>query len=304
MDKLKALSVFLAVVDRGSFTAAADHLRLSRTAASRMVMDLEAALGAALLNRTTRRISLTPVGEAYAGQARHILDQLEEADRQASAQTSTPQGRLRISAPMSFGVRHLAPRLKGYAVAYPEMELDLSLNDRLVDLADEGFDLAIRIGRLADSSLMARKLATCRLVLCAAPAYLREHGEPKALPDIAEHMTLGYPYWSGRDAWTFRAADGESLRVPVKNQIWSNNGDALMTAAVSGLGIILQPDFIVYEALECGELVQLFAECRPADIDVHALYASRAFMPVRIRSFVDFLVDSFANDTPWKTMEP
>lgn len=299
MDKLRALSVFAAVVERGSFTAAADHLGLSRTAASRFVMELEAELGATLLNRTTRRVSLTQAGEAYAAHARRILEHIEEADREASAQTSRPRGRLRISAPMSFGIRHLAPRLKGYMQAYPEMQLDLVLNDRLIDLVDEGFDLAIRIGRLTDSTLITRKLATCRLILCAAPAYLRDRGEPASLSDLGEHVTLGYPYWSGRDAWTFVAPDGALIRVPVKNQVWSNNGDALLNAAISGLGIILQPDFIVHEALTAGDLVELFSDHRPPEVGVHALYASRSFMPVRIRSFVDFLTQSFSDHTPW-----
>jgi DNA-binding transcriptional LysR family regulator len=299
MDKLRALSVFAAVVERGSFTAAADHLGLSRTASSRLVMELEADLGATLLNRTTRRISLTQVGEAYAGHARRILDQIDEADREASAQTSKPRGRLRITAPMSFGIRHLAPRLKTYMADYPEMQLDLVLNDRMVDLTDEGFDLAIRIGRLSDSSLIARKLAESRMILCAAPAYLRERGAPETLSDIAHHVTLGYPYWSGRDAWAFGTADGAIMRVPVRNQVWSNNGDALLNAATSGLGIILQPAFIVHEALREGALVELFPDASPPPVDIHALYASRTFMPVRIRSFIDFLTDSFRKDTPW-----
>ena len=301
MDKLRALSVFAAVVERGSFVSAADHLGLSRTAASRLVMDLEAELGATLLNRTTRRVSLTPVGEAYASHARRILDQLEEADQEASAQTLSPRGRLRVTAPMSFGIRHLAPRLKAYLTDYPEMQLDLVLNDRLVDLADEGFDLAIRIGRLSDSALIAKKLATCRMILCAAPSYLRDHGEPRTLSDIKDHITLGYPYWSGRDAWTFASPDGEEVGVQVRSQIWSNNGDALLNAAISGLGIILQPDFIVYQAIEKGELVELMNDFRPPQVDVHALYASRSFMPIRIRSFIDYLTSSFAEDTPWTT---
>ena len=302
MDKLRALSVFTTVVERGSFAAAADHLRLSRTAASRLVMDLEAELGARLLNRTTRRISLTPAGEAYASQARRILDQLEEADREASAQTLRPTGRLRVSAPMSFGVRHLAPRLKDYMTAHPEMQLDLVLNDRQVDLADEGFDLAIRIGRLGESALIAKRLARCRMVLCAAPSYLRDHGRPKGLSDLADHITLGYPYWSGRNAWTFTSPDGEPVRVSVQNQIWSNNGDALLNAAISGLGITLQPDFIIYQAIESGEVVELFDDFKPAQMDVHALYTSRSFMPVRIRSFIDYLTTSFAENAPWMTI--
>lgn len=299
MDKLRALSVFATVVERGSFTAAADHLGLSRTATSRLIMELEADLGATLLNRTTRRISLTQVGEAYASHARRILDQIEEADREASAQTSMPRGRLRITAPMSFGIRHLAPRLKTYFARFPEMHLDLVLNDRLVDITDEGFDLAIRIGRLSDSALIAKKLATSRMILCAAPGYLRDHGVPRVLSDITDHVALGYPYWSGRDAWTFEAPDGTVLRVPVKNQVWSNNGDALLKAAISGLGIVLQPAFIVYEAVKRGELVELFPDVSASKVDIHALYAARTFMPVRIRSFVDFLAESFAENTPW-----
>lgn len=299
MDKLRALSVFASVVERGSFTAAADYLGLSRTATSRLVMDLEAELGAILLNRTTRRISLTQVGEAYAGHARRILDQIEEADREASAQTSKPRGRLRITAPMSFGIRHLAPRLKAYMADYPEMQLDLVLNDRMVDLTDEGFDLAIRIGRLPDSTLIAKKLASSRMILCASPGYLRGRGTPETLSDIADHVTLGYPYWSGRGAWTFETADGAIIRVPVRNQVWSNNGDALLNAAISGLGIILQPSFIVFEAIKRGELVELFPDITPSWVDIHALYTSRTFMPIRIRSFVDFLTESFARDAPW-----
>ena len=291
--------MFATVVERGSFTAAADHLGLSRTAASRLIMDLEAELGATLLNRTTRRISLTQVGEAYAAHARRIVDQIEEADREASAQTSKPRGRLRITAPMSFGIRHLAPRLKTYMAAYPEMQLDLVLNDRMVDLTDEGFDLAIRIGRLPDSTLIARKLTTSPMILCVSPDYLRAHGTPAAITDITNHVTLGYPYWSGRDAWTFEDPNGAVMRVPVKNQLWSNNGDALLEAAVSGLGIILQPAFIVHEAIRRGELVELFPDLNPAGVGIHAVYASRTFMPVRIRSFVDFPTESFAKHSPW-----
>lgn len=299
MDKLRALTVFTAVVERGSFAAAAEHLGLSRTAASRMVMDLEAQLGAMLLNRTTRRISLTQTGEAYLGRARSVLEQLDEADREASRRTTRPSGRLRLSAPMSFGIRHLAPRLKDYMDAYPDMQLDLVLNDRQVDLVDEGFDLAIRIGRLAPSSLIARKIASSRLILCAAPSYLQLHGQPETLSDLSAHRCLGYPYWSGRDAWTFSAADGRAHTVPVKNQLWCNNGDALMNAAISGLGVVLQPDFIVHQAIRDGQLVELLSGFTGPNVDIHVLFASASFMPIRIRSFIDFLVASFAKETPW-----
>lgn len=300
MDKLRALTVFTAVVERGSFAAAAEHLGLSRTAASRMVMDLEANLGAMLLNRTTRRISLTQTGEAYLSRARSVLEQLDEADREASRQTTRPSGRLRLSAPMSFGIRHLAPRLKDYMDAYPDMQLDLVLNDRQVDLVDEGFDLAIRIGRLASSSsLVARKIASSRLILCAAPSYLQHHGQPETLSDLSAHRFLGYPYWSGRDAWTLSSADGRDHIVPVKNLLWCNNGDALMNAAISGLGVVLQPDFIVHQAIRDGRLVELLSDFTGPEVDIHVLFSSASFMPIRIRSFIDFLVASFAKETPW-----
>ena len=299
MDKLRALTVLTAVVERGSFAAAAEHLGLSRTAASRLVMDLEAHLGATLLNRTTRRISLTRTGEAYFGHARSILEQLDEADREASRQTTRPRGRLRLSAPMSFGIRHLAPRLKDYMDAYPAMQLDLVLNDRQVDLVDEGFDLAIRIGRLAPSSLIARKIASSRQILCAAPSYFRHHRQPETLSDLSNHTCLGYPYWSGQDTWNFTSTDGQVHSVPVKNQVWCNNGDALMNAAISGLGVILQPDFIVHQAIRDGQLIELLSDFSGPRIDIHALYVLSSFMPIRIRSFVDFLVASFAKETPW-----
>lgn len=299
MDKLRALTVFVTVVERGSFAAAAEHLGLSRTAASRLVMDLEANLGATLLNRTTRRISLTQVGEAYVSRAKAILEQIEEADSEAGRQSTQPKGRLRLSAPMSFGIRHLAPRLKDYMTTYPDMQLDLVLNDRQVDLVDEGFDLAIRIGRLAPSSLIARKIALSRLILCAAPSYLRHQGEPDTLSDLSAHTCLGYPYWSGRDAWTFSAADGCIHTIPVKNRLWCNNGDALMNAAISGLGVVLQPDFIVHQAIREGGLVEILSDFSGPEIDIHAVYAPSVFMPIRTRSFIDFLVMSFAKEADW-----
>lgn len=299
MDQLRAMSVFVAVVDRGSFAGAADHLGLSRTAASKHVMDLEAHIGATLLNRTTRRLSLTGPGTAYYERAKQILELVEAADGAAAMETQTPRGRLRVSAPMSFGIRHLAPRLTGYLDAYPEVGIDLVLNDRLVDLVEEGFDLTIRIGRLADSSLMVRRLASSRLVLCAAESYLRERGRPAHPLELAEHACLGYPYWSGQDAWHLRSPDGAQIRVPVETRLWSNNGDALLNAAVAGAGIILQPDFIVHDALRRGELVEILSAFAAPEVGIHAVFAQRAFLPLRVRTFIDYLARSFSDDLPW-----
>ncbi len=300
MDQLRAMRVFVAVVEQGSFAAAAEYAGLSRTAASKHVQDLEARLGAALLNRTTRSVSLTHTGAAYFERARRILDEIETADSEASLQTRVPRGRLRLAVPVSFGFRHLAPRLKGFMDSYPEVHLDLVVNDRQTNLVEEGFDLAIRIGELADSSLIARRIATSRLSLCAAPAYLEAHGSPAYPHDLAKHVCLGYPYWSGQNAWTFNGRDGETHKVPVKNQIWSNNGDLLLNAAVSGCGIIRQPDFIVHEALARGELVELLPDYMKPEIGIHAVYPPAAVIPLRLRVFIDHIATSFAAHQPWR----
>ena len=300
MDQLRAMSAFVAVVERGSFAAAAEHLGLSRTAASKHVMDLEVHLGATLLNRTTRRVSLTNTGTAYYERAKSILEHLAEADNDAAMQTQAPRGRVRVSAPMSFGFRHVAPRLKSYMDAYPEVAVDLSLNDRQVDLIEEGFDLTIRIGELADSSLIGRRLATSRLRICAAPAYLAEHGRPSLPADLNEHICLGYPYWAGQNAWQLVGPAGETITAPVGNQLWSNNGDALLAAAVSGLGIVFQPDFIAYDVLRRGELVEILEGYTGPEVGIHLLYAQTAFMPLRVRTFIDFLIDSFTAEAPWQ----
>jgi len=299
MDQLRALRVFVAVVEQGNFAAAAEHLGLSRTAASKHVQDLEARLGVALLNRTTRSVSLTQTGAGYFERARRILDEIELADSEASLQTRTPRGRLRVSVPVSFGFRHLAPRLKGFMDRYPDVHLDLIVSDRQVNLVEEGFDLAIRIGELADSSLIARRIATTRLILCAAPSYLEAQGWPTAPRDLHRHICLGYPYWSGYQNWQFTDVDGNSHKVPVTNQLWSNNGDLLLAAAVSGCGIIRQPDFIVHEALARGQLVELLQDFLKPEIGIHAVYPPTAVIPLRLRVFIDYLVETFARHQLW-----
>jgi len=294
MDQLRALRVFVTVVEQGSFAAAAEHLGLSRTAASKHVQDLEARLGVALLNRTTRSVSMTQTGAAYFERARRILDEIEAADSEASLQTRTARGRLRVSVPVSFGFRHLAPRLKGFMDSYPDVHLDLIVSDRQVNLVEEGFDLAIRIGELADSSLIARRIATSQLILCAGPGYLEANGWPAQPADVSAHVCLGYPYWSGYQNWQFTDREGGEYKVPVKNQLWSNNGDLLLAAAVSGCGIIRQPDFIVHEALARGELVELLPNFTKPEIGIHAVYPPAAVISLRLRVFIDYLVEIFA----------
>ncbi|MEL6297745.1 MAG: LysR family transcriptional regulator [Pseudomonadota bacterium] len=301
MDKLRALQTFVTVVDQGSFARAAEALSTSRTATSKIVMDLEAHLGTSLLTRTTRKLSLTDTGTAYYERAKRIIEQLTEADAEAASETLHPRGRLAVSAPMSFGIRHVAPHLKPFMDQHPDIRIDLSLDDRKVDLIAEGFDLTIRIGQLEDSSLIARKLGASRLLICASPAYLDAHGTPETPDDLADHSCLGYPYWSGDGAWQVIGPDGETTRVPISRALWSNSGDALLVAATSGVGVVLKPDFIVGPALAAGELVRIMPDYRGADADIHILYPAAAFLPSRVRVFIDYLVKCFHENPPCRT---
>ncbi len=292
MDQLTAMNVFVTVVDDESFTRAAERLGISRTMASKHVIDLEARLEAQLLYRTTRRLSLTSTGEVYYQRARQILSEIEEADLEASSQSLMPRGKLRLNVPVSFGISHVAPKLKTYLDMYPDVDVDLTLNDRVVDLVDEGFDLAIRIGRLADSSLIARRIADCRVVACAAPSYLETHGIPQHPEDLRHHVCLSYAYGDASRDWQFRI-DESDTRVRIVPKILSNNGDALMAAAIAGAGVIMQPTFIVQAALNEGRLAEILTSYEPGKLGIHAVYPPGGARSARVRSFIDFLVGCF-----------
>ncbi|MEM7171303.1 MAG: LysR family transcriptional regulator [Pseudomonadota bacterium] len=293
MDQFLAMKVFVAVVDEESFGAAAKKLNLSRTAVSKNVMDLEAHLKARLMNRTTRRQSLTGTGYAYYQRAKFILNEIEEADAEATNQSRTPHGLLRVNAPMSFGILRIAPYLKAYLDRYPGVDIELTLNDRVVDLVDEGYDLAIRIGVLADSSLIARRIASSELLVCAAPAYLETQGIPEWPSDLAAHQCLTYSYLDRPDRWRF-SRGSEDLTVRITPRLISNNGDALLTAAASSLGIILQPSFIVEAALEDGRLQRILAEFDAGELGIYAVYPSNRLISARVRTFIDYLRGCFA----------
>ena len=297
MDRFQALSVFVAVVEKGSFSAAAKQLGLSRNMASRHVMALEDHLSARLFNRTTRSVSLTSLGAAYYERARQILAELAAADREASLQSLTPRGRLAVNAPVAFGTRHVAPGLKAYRERFPEVEVELTLNDRYVDLVEEGFDLAIRIGRLVDSSLIARRLGEIGISLCAAPDYLKAHGTPQSPADLARHDCLGYAYAANRNLWRFTGPEGD-VEVKVKPSLWSNNGDALTAAAIAGCGIVPQPDFLVRDALIDGRLERILEGHDMGRLGVHAVYPHSRQLSVRVRTFIDHLAGSF-RPPPW-----
>jgi DNA-binding transcriptional LysR family regulator len=299
MDRITGLSVFAKVVEGSSFAAAARHFGLSPAMVSKHILALEERLGARLLNRTTRRVSPTEIGRVFYERATRILADIDDAEQEASALQTTPRGLLRISGPLSFGTRQLAPAIADYLAACPAIEIDVTLSDRVADLVEEGFDLAIRIGRLADSSLVARRIAPCLLVACAAPAYLKKHGAPRRPADLAAHNCLGYSYAALRNEWRFSGPDGmESVRVT--GRLNANNGDILRLAALGGEGIILQPSFIVADDLAAGRLVPILPGYAPDEIAIHAVYPHSRHLSVKVRSFVDFLVARFGQQPEWE----
>ena len=287
MDTFAAMRVFVAVVERSGFSAAASALDLSTASVTRQVAALEKRLGTRLLNRTTRRVGLTSAGAAYYQRAVQLLAELDDIEAAVGAQALVPSGLLRINAPVSFGIARLGPLLAGYRVRYPQVKLDLSLSDRLVDMVEEGFDVAIRITRQPAPNLIARKLADARLLLCAAPDYLARAGTPAAPADLARHACLAYSYWSGGDEWTLQGPAGEAT-VRIDGGLRANNGDVLREAALAGMGIVLQPDFVVGADLAASRLRQVLP------VGIHAVYASRSHLAPKVRSFIDFLVEAFA----------
>jgi DNA-binding transcriptional LysR family regulator len=298
VDRVTSLSVFAKVVELSSFAAASRHFGLSPAMVSKHIQALEERLGARLLNRTTRRVSPTEAGRAFYERATRILADLDEAEQAASALQATPRGLLRLNGPLSFGVRHLAPAIADYLAASPEAEIDVTLSDRVVDLVDEGFDLAIRIARLADSSLIARRIAPCRIVACAAPSYLKMHGAPRRPADLAAHNCLGYSYAALRNEWRFAGPDGvESVRVA--GRLNANNGDVLRLAALRGAGIVIQPSFLVGDDLASGALVPILPGYVPDELVIQAVYPHSRHLSVKVRSFVDFLIARFGHEPEW-----
>lgn len=293
MDTLRQLQAFVAVVQAGSFVGAAQRLGSSKAMLSRQVQELEARLGTRLLHRTTRRLSLTETGSAYYERCRQILDDLQEADAAASATTAQASGTLRINAPLTFGNLHLAPLWGEFLKLHPQVELDITLTDRVVDLVDEGYDLAIRIGRLASTTLVARRLAQDRMVLCASPGYLR-HAPPLTQPtDLSQHPVMAYAWWSGGDVWAFTSPSGEPVQVTTRARLRTNSGDTCRAAALADQGVIYQPAFLVGEDVRAGRLVELLPDWPAPRIDIHAVYPSRRHVPGKVRAMVEFLVAAF-----------
>jgi DNA-binding transcriptional LysR family regulator len=299
LDRLKGLEVFAKVANCGSLSAAARSMGLSQTMVTKHLAAVESRLGAKLFHRTTRRLSITEAGRSYLEASERILADIEAADAAIAADRVEARGLLRLNAPVVFGTRQIAPLLAEFAQRYPRVTVELGLNDRLVDLAEEGWDLAIRIGNLRDSSLVARRIAPCRTVVCAAPAYLKARGTPRKVDDLLAHNCLGYTLsQSGAGRWTFgRQAE---LSIQITGDLRANNGDALRSAAVAGQGIIYQPTFIVADDLREGKLTALVLDHPTSELlGVHAVYLPDRHAPAKVRAFIDFIATRFAPEPPW-----
>jgi DNA-binding transcriptional LysR family regulator len=293
------MTIFAEVVKNEGFTAAAEKLGLSRAQISKSVMQLEEHLGTRLLNRTTRSVSLTETGRVYFERCEVILRDIDDLECITSEQSSsTPHGTLRISAPTSFGILHLNEVLPQYLKKYPEVEVSLNLADRFIDVVAEGFDVVIRIAELDDSSLVARRIAPCRRVFCASPDYLQQRGVPGIPQDLALHDCLIYANETRPDTWVMQGLDGIAT-IKVNGPIRADNGDILKTAAVSGLGITLLPTFIAGPDLRAGRLQQVLTAYRPPEISIYVVFPSRRYLSTRVRTFVDFLSNSFGDTPSW-----
>jgi DNA-binding transcriptional LysR family regulator len=300
MDMTQAMRVLVKVVDTGSFSRAADAFDTSTAAVSRQVSALEEHLGTRLLNRTTRKLSLTDAGSEFYERSRAILDDIAEAEAVAGQQALQPVGLLRITAPLSFGVTQLSRLLPRFRTRYPQLRLDIDLSDRMVDLVNDGVDVALRIAGELSGNLVARRIAPVTMVVCAAPAYLKRRGTPRTPAELAHHDTLSFSYlWTGDD-WPFTDAAGNVTRVRVQPGVHSTNGDLLRELALAGGGIILQPSFIVGAELERGALVPLLTGYRTLEFSLYAVYLSRRHLSSKVRVFIDYLVQAIGLHPPWE----
>lgn len=295
MDKFLEMQTFCSVVDAGSFVKAAETLGLSKAAMSRYVGDLETRLGVRLLHRTTRRLSLTEEGEVFYVRSKELLTGVDEAEAEINSRSGSASGLLRINAPVTFGNLHLAPLWGKFRNQYPHISLDITLADRVVDLVDEGYDVAIRIAKLPSSTLVSKRLASTDMVLCASPQYLQAHGRPVLPSELAAHEVISYSHLSTKDEWHFTGPQG-SVSVKTKPCIHTNSGDTCRAAALSHQGIILQPRFLVGSDLKNGELVELMPEYRSIELGIYAVYPTRKHLPPKVRVLVDFLTENFSHN--------
>jgi DNA-binding transcriptional LysR family regulator len=300
MDRLLSMAVFKRTVEAGSFAAAARNFGISAEMAGNHVRALETHLGVRLLNRTTRRLHLTEAGSSYYARCTNILADIDEAESEASSLQATPRGLLRIAAPVTFGVRHIAPAISDYMTRYPDVTIEIAISDRYVNLIEEGLDVAIRIGELEASSLIVRRLASARLVACASPAYLRRAGRPETPSDLTRHACLIYVEIGEPTRWHFQGPNGQEETVHVTGPVASTNPEFVRQLALAGHGVILCPNFSVGADIAEERLTALLTDWRSREIPIHALYPHRPLLSAKVRSFVDFLAERFGSDPEWQ----
>lgn len=298
MDRLTEMEAFANVVDQGCFTYAAKKMGLSKSAVSKHVSNLEDRLGARLLNRTTRRVNPTDIGLAYYDRARRVLNDAGEADALVTAMQRSPTGLLRVSVATDFGVSHLSPTLGDFMQNYPDIKVDMVLNNRFVELISENFDLAIRIGALEDSTMQARKLAETNRRIVASPRYLEQHGQPQRIEDLNNHRLLHYSQGSSGSVWKLNSPSGEFRQVRTAGSLSINDGQSLLNAAISGLGLAYLPSYLYSDALKSGQVVKVLPDLPPTKQGIYAVYPPGRFLQPKVRAFIDFLVQEFSHKGP------
>lgn len=299
MDRFENMRVFIKVAETGSISDAAAQIGVVKSALSRRLKELEEHLGVELFHRTTRKMSLTETGSVFYQHATRILDDVAEAESDVTQAHTALKGRLKIALPSTFGIMHMGPAINEFAKTHPDIEFDLDFNDREVDLVHEGFDLAIRIAKLPDSSLIARKLAPIEFVTCASPAYLEQFGIPQSPKDLVNHQCLTYSLLSNDEQWNFKYVDGQNLKIKLKPYLKATTGEYLKDAAVNGLGIVLLPEFIVYQKIKEGSLLSILKDYVTPPINAYAIYPQTRHLSQRVRMFVDFLIKRFSDTPNW-----
>lgn len=299
MDSLGDIAVFVQVVESGSFTAAAEKLQLSKSVVSKYVSRLENQLGTQLLNRTTRRLRLTETGQIFYDRCRQGLAELRDASDEVSALQSTPRGQLRLNLPMSFGILHVAPALAAFRAQYPEIGIDINFDDRKLDLVQEGFDVAIRISDMPDTSYVARRLGTCHHVVCASPAYLEKHKAPQTPAELVEHNVITFRYQASATHWHFRNSDGKEESVALQASLQMNNSLAIREAVLQGVGITRTPTFVVGKDLRSGALQAVLKNYRCPEPAIQAVYPDKRHLSPKVRAFIDFMAERVSDPAPW-----
>ena len=297
MDRLAAMQAFVRVAEAGSFTAVADQMNVARSAVTRQIAALEAHLGVKLMARSTRRLSLTSAGATYLEQCREILDRIDSAEGDLAGEGQILRGTIRTTVPLSLGLLHLTPLILEFAHDHPDIHIDLDLNDRRVNMIEEGMDLALRITEHLPDTTVARRLTACRFVVVAAPDYLRRHGEPKHPDELVQHACLAYSL-AARSTWVF-LIDGEQRQFDIAGQLTANNGNVLLEASLRGMGIAYQPTFMVADQVRDGSLVPILKAFPTPRLDMCAVFPGNRFVPRRVRTFVDFLASRLGPEPYW-----